>query len=73
VQEKARETGGQAPGYDPERDGFDGAWARSAPVHELSAHGRAVQQRLDAPALPRDKPSPLKRVRFAFYRWAHRR
>jgi hypothetical protein len=47
---------------------FDSAWARSSPTHELSAHGRSVQQRLDAPAPQPARPSVWKRLRFAIYR-----
>ncbi len=60
-------------GYDPERDGFDMRWARNAPEHELSAHGRSVQRRLDTPAAPPRRPSLLKRLRFALYRLFHGR
>jgi hypothetical protein len=49
--------------------GFDLAWARSSPTHELSAHGRTVQRRLDAPVAKPTNPSLLKRLRFALYRW----
>lgn len=59
--------------YDPERDGFDMRWARSAPEHELSAHGRSVQRRLETPAAPARRPSLLKRLRFAVYRLFHGR
>jgi hypothetical protein len=54
---------------DPELDAeFDLKWARSAPQHELSAHGRNVQRRLDTPAAAAIKPSLWKRLRFALYR-----
>jgi hypothetical protein len=54
---------------DPELDQeFSLTWARSTPIHELSAHGRSVQQRLDTPAARRARPSFLKRTRFAIYR-----
>jgi hypothetical protein len=67
---------GDSPGpasYDPERDGFDMTWARSADAHELSAHGRTVQQRLDAPTPRQGRPSLIKRARFAVYRLFHTR
>jgi hypothetical protein len=52
-----------------ELDGiFDFAWARSSPTHELSAHGRRVQQRLDSPAPQPARPSVWKRLRFTLYR-----
>jgi hypothetical protein len=75
VQKSAREPGDhhEVAGYDPEQDGFDLQWARSARAHELSAHGRAVQRRLGTPAPLRRRPSPLKRLRFALYRWSHGR
>jgi hypothetical protein len=47
---------------------FSLAWARSSPTHELSAHGRSVQQRLDTPAARAVRPSFFKRLRFALYR-----
>jgi hypothetical protein len=54
---------------DPELDReFDLSWARSSPTHELSAHGRNVQRRLDAPAAAPVNPSLWKRLRFALYR-----
>ena len=59
--------------YNSEQDGFDMAWARNASAHELSAHGRTVQRRLDTPAFRPARPSLLKRLRFALYRLLHRR
>jgi hypothetical protein len=54
---------------DPEFDReFDLAWARSSPTHELSAHGRSVQRRLDTPVARPVTPSLWKRLRFALYR-----
>jgi hypothetical protein len=54
---------------DPELDReFNLAWARSSPTHELSAHGRSVQRRLDTPAAAPVRPSAWKRLRFALYR-----
>jgi hypothetical protein len=47
---------------------FSLSWARSSPIHELSAHGRRVQQRLATPPLRPVHPSVLKRLRFALYR-----
>lgn len=47
---------------------FDLAWARSSPTHELSAHGRSVQRRLDTPVAPPVRPSRWKRLRFTVYR-----
>jgi hypothetical protein len=47
---------------------FSFAWARSSPTHELSAHGRRVQQRLDTPASRAARPSLFKRLRFTLYR-----
>jgi hypothetical protein len=47
---------------------FDFRWARSAPQHELSAHGRNVQRRLDTPVAGPVTPSLWKRLKFAFYR-----
>jgi hypothetical protein len=47
---------------------FSLAWARSSPTHELSAHGRSVQQRLETPALRPVRPSFTKRLRFTLYR-----
>jgi len=52
-----------------EPDGeFDFAWARGAPEHELSAHGRSVQRRLETPIAPPPRPSRWKRLKFALYR-----
>jgi hypothetical protein len=54
---------------DPDLDReFDLTWARSAPHHELSAHGRNVQRRLDSPVAAPVTPSLWKRLRFALYR-----
>jgi hypothetical protein len=54
---------------DPDLDReFDLTWARSAPHHELSAHGRNVQRRLDSPVAAPATPSLWKRLRFALYR-----
>jgi hypothetical protein len=54
---------------DPELDReFSLAWARNSPTHELSAHGRTVQQRLDTPPQRPIRPSFWKRLRFALYR-----
>ena len=47
---------------------FDFSWARSSPTHELSAHGRSVQRRLETPAAVPANPSLWKRLRFAIYR-----
>jgi hypothetical protein len=47
---------------------FDLTWARSSPTHELSAHGRSVQRRLDTPPAALPNPSLYKRLRFALYR-----
>jgi hypothetical protein len=47
---------------------FSLAWARSSPTHELSAHGRTVQQRLDTPIPRTVRPSFLKRLHFTLYR-----
>jgi hypothetical protein len=47
---------------------FDLNWARSSPTHELSAHGRNVQRRLDTPVTGPVAPSLWKRLRFALYR-----
>ena len=47
---------------------FDFNWARSSPTHELSAHGRSVQRRLDTPVAAPPTPSLWKRLRFALYR-----
>jgi len=51
---------------------LDRAWARQAPVHELSAHGRRVAARLDAPPPRVPRPSWWKRLRFVAYRVTHR-
>jgi hypothetical protein len=54
---------------DPELDReFNLNWARNAPQHELSAHGRSVQRRLDTPTPAPVTPSLWKRLRFALYR-----
>ena len=54
---------------DPELDReFDLSWARSSSIHELSAHGRNVQRRLDTPRAAPVNPSVWKRLRFALYR-----
>jgi hypothetical protein len=54
---------------DPDLDQeFSLAWVRSSPTHELSAHGRNVQQRLDTPASRPVHPSVFKRLHFALYR-----
>jgi hypothetical protein len=54
---------------DPELDReFDFSWARSSPTHELSAHGRSVQRRLETPVARPADPSMWKRLRFAIYR-----
>ncbi|HEX4019223.1 MAG TPA: hypothetical protein VHX15_20980 [Frankiaceae bacterium] len=54
---------------DPELDReFDFSWARSSPTHELSAHGRSVQRRLETPVAAPVNPSLWKRLRFALYR-----
>jgi len=53
---------------------LDRAWARAAPVHELSAHGRRVAARLaaaEAGVVPA-RPSVWKRLRFAAFRMTHR-
>ncbi len=53
---------------------LDRAWARAAPVHELSAHGRRVAARLalaEAGGGP-VRPSLWKRLRFAAYGMTHR-
>src|SRR5690348_6178360 len=52
---------------------FDWAWARGASTHELSAHGRSVQRRLDTPAPTTPRPSLWKRMRFALYRLSNGR
>ena len=44
------------------------ALARSSPTHELSAHGRNVQRRLETPVAAPVNPSLWKRLRFAIYR-----
>jgi hypothetical protein len=55
---------------DPELDReFDLSWARSSPTHELSAHGRSVQRRLETPVAAPVNPSLWKRLRFAIFRW----
>jgi hypothetical protein len=54
---------------DPKLDReFDFKWARSSPTHELSAHGRTVQRRLDTPVAGPATPSLWKRLRFTLYR-----
>ena len=72
-----------APAPEPEPDSeptdvpppaFDWTWMRSASVHELSAHGRAVQARMAAgPTPPPRRPSWLKRLRFRFFLARQRR
>jgi hypothetical protein len=47
---------------------FDLTWARSAPQHELSAHGRNVQRRFDTPPSAPVTPSLWMRMLFALYR-----
>jgi hypothetical protein len=64
----------RAEGQSAELDGeFDFAWAREASEHELSAHGRSVQRRLDTPGVTTPRASRWKRLKFAVYRWASRR